>query len=155
MGFKMKAEVAPPQELIPPGIVEVKLTGFKPAYSKAGTSVNINPVLEVVNSPDHFGARIFENLNTGAGFVIKDFCHAFGLKEEDLGNGQISIPGEFDGDEAKPETWKYSGPLVGRTAQVELAQDEYQGKISNKIRKYICAVPGCTEKHSDDLLKKK
>ena len=65
-----------------------------------------------------------------------------------MGNGQYVLPGNWDGDIAKfkeddPTTWVYDGPLIGRDAQVEIANDTFNGKVNNKVKRYICAVPDC------------
>lgn len=152
-------------KVIPAGIYEVRLYAFKPRLNKNKDSVNFNAQMEVINSPDFDKSKLFETLSAKAGFTQHDFVHAFGMELEDQGNGQYAMPGTWDGDAAKfvetdPSTWKYDGPLLGRTAKVEVAIDTYEGKENNKIRQYFCAVPDCAtkypdNKHSTDLLKRK
>jgi len=147
MAFQMKVSNSKieGQEVIPPQVYELKLVAFNPKQSKNGGSVNLNPILEVV-SPVEYA-----------------FCHAFGLPMETDGNDSW-LPGQWDGDPTKfkeddASTWVYKGPLVGRTAKVEVAVDNYNGRDNNKVRRYFCAVPDCATKfpkirHSEDLLKK-
>lgn len=152
-------------KVIPAGLYDVRLTGFKPRKNKAGDSVNFNAQMEVINHPEFDKTKVFETLSAKAGFTQWDFCHAFGLELEDQGNGQYVLPGVWDGDLAKfnendPSTWVYDGPLVGRDGKIELAIDTYEGKENNKVRRYICAVADCASKfpenkHSQDLLKRK
>jgi hypothetical protein len=160
MAFKMAIDITSGGKLIPAGIYTVRLFGFKPKFSKNKDSVNFNPMMKIINHPEHDGVTLFDSLNTRAGFIQNDFSHMLGMECEDLGNGQFCIPGNWDGDVTKfkeddPSTWKYDGPLLGRDGQVEVGVDTYEGKESNKIRRYICAVEGCTMKHSEDLLRKK
>lgn len=166
MAFKMGLDAADLQggKAIPPGIYELRVAGFKPKKSKAGDSVNFNAQMEVVNHPEFDGTKIYETLSAKAGFTQYDFAHCFGIDLEDMGNGQYCLPGTWDGDlaafkEDDPSTWKYDGPLIGRTGQAELAISNYLGKDSSKVKRYICAVPDCEtlhpdQKHSTDLLKK-
>jgi hypothetical protein len=165
MAFQMKVSNSKieGQEVIPPQVYELKLVAFNPKQSKNGGSVNLNPVLEVVSPVEYAGRKVFDTLNTGGAWTYPDFCHAFGLPMETDGNDSW-LPGQWDGDTAKfkeddASTWVYKGPLVGRTAKVEVAVDNYNGRDNNKVRRYFCAVPDCTTKfpkirHSEDLLKK-
>jgi hypothetical protein len=165
MAFTMKVsnEKIEGQEVIPPQIYELKLVAFKPKLSKSGTSTNLNPIMEVVSPVEYAGRKIFDNLNTSAAWTYPDFCHAFGLPMETDGKDSW-LPGTWDGDGSKfkeddPTTWAYKGPLVGRTAKVEVAVDNYNGKDGNKVRRYFCAVADCQTKfpkirHSEDLLKR-
>jgi hypothetical protein len=153
------------QKVIPPGIYEVRLEGFTPKLNKNKDSVNFNARMVVINNPEYDKAKLFETLSAKAGFTQWDFAHAFGLELVDQGNGQYVLPGTWDGDLAAfkptdPSTWKYEGPLTGRTAKVEVAVDTYEGKQNNKIKRYICSVQDCEtrfpdNKHSTDLLRKK
>lgn len=164
MAFKMGIDMSQP-DMPKPGLVSVRLYGFKPKKSKAGDSVNFNAQMKIINHPENDGYPLYETLSAKAGFTMWDFAHGFGLELEDMGNGQYSIPGVWDGDLVKfkeddPTTWVYEGPLVGRDAQVEIAPDTYEGKTSMKIKRYICTVPDCDtrfpdNKHSTDLLKRK
>jgi len=162
--MKVSNEKLVGMDVIPPGQYDVKLVAFNPKKSKDGNSVNLNAIMEVVNHPDFAGRKLFESLNTpGGAFTQPDFVHAFGLPMDTDGKDSW-IPGEWDKDKAKfnpddPSTYVYEGPLVGRTAKVEVAVDNYQGKDNNKIARYFCAVPDCAQKfpeikHSSNLLRK-
>lgn len=165
MAFKMawsKEELtgAPP---VPAGMYTVMFKGFRPKTSKDGNSVNFNAEFEIISPEEYKGRRVFHSLNTGAGFIFTCFVHAAGLQMEEVQNenagtekADLTIPGVLEGSDdpnKKPEDWKYQGPLTNKTMQVELAETEYQGKKRNEVRQFICAVPGCTEKHSTNLIK--
>jgi hypothetical protein len=141
---------------VPEGIYTVKLVKFSPKKNAKGDSVNLNPQMEIIDAPDGFErAMVFDSLSMKAAWVLPDFAHAFGFELEES-NGEAYLPGDWDGAKEDPKTWKYSGPLLGATAQVEIAIDSSYDpdKPSNKIRKYICKLPGCIHKHSNDLMRK-
>lgn len=147
---------------MPEGLYEVRLDGWKPKKSAKGDSINLQPQMKVVNNAAGFNDRaVFENMNTNAGWIQQDFVHAFGLPM-DLDGENASIPGDFVPDATDPdnvEKYGYNGPLKGRTGKVYLIQVPAKdkngnikpGQIQNRIKYYVCAVPGCTEKHSDNL----
>jgi hypothetical protein len=147
-------------DVIPPGQYDVKLVSFNPKAAKSGTSINLNPCMVVVGHPEFAGRKVFDSLN--APWIWPDFVHAFGLPMETDGK-ESWIPGDWNGDPAKykaddPATWTYKGPLVGRTAKIEVAVDNYQGKDSNKVGRYLCAVADCATKfpkirHIQNLIK--
>jgi|ERR1700756_2111750 len=149
---KEEIKGAPPMN---EGMVTVRLDGFKPKFSKDKGSVNLNPTLKVINHAEYNDRPIFENLNTKGKWVWKDFCHAFGVPLVENGpNGDLEFPGEFDGPEDDPEKWEYRGPLLGQQAQLYLVQaDNTKGAIKNAVKYYVCKIAGCTEKHSDNLVK--
>lgn len=133
------------------GLVTVRLDGFDPKYSKDRGSVNLNPKMVIINHAEYNDRRLFENLNTKGKWVWKDFCHAFGVPMAEV-NGDFEFPGEFDGQEDDPTKWQYRGPLLGQQAQIYLIQgDNGKGGVNNKIKYYVCKIPGCTEKHSSNL----
>lgn len=141
-----------------PGTYTVSLQGFKPKKSKDGNSVNLNPNVVVIGDPVQNGKQSNYSLNFQAStwFMIKSFLHSFGVKEDVDAQGNESIPGDFGGPAYNPNdptTWQYSGPLLGKTAKWEFAETEYQGKKSVKPKQFLCALPGCTEKHPDNLNK--
>lgn len=159
---------------VPDGRYTLKLSGFKPAWSrqkpgqseqeyKEKRSLNLNPQLEIIGHPDYEGAKVFENLNMSAPWILNDFLHAFGVPMEEVQDGNqgteaasYSFPGIFDGSEQhpeEPEKWTYLGPLTNKTADVELFINDFNGRKSNKIRQYFCSIPGCTDKHSTNLNK--
>lgn len=138
--------------LLPEGMYAVRLDGFKPKHSKDKQSINLNPQMKVINHADYNDRVVFDNLNTKAKWIWKDFCHAFGIPLGENSTGDIEFPGVFDGPEDNPEGWQYRGPLVGQTAQLYLVQaDNGRGGVNNKIKYYQCAVGGCVEKHSTNL----
>ena len=152
-GSKEALEGKPP---LPAGIFTFRLDGFKPKTSSKGTSVNLNPTLKVINHATLNDSRVFENLNSQATWVHQDFCHALGVELE--GPDKTDLPGEFMGPQDKPEDWKYVGPLAGKTGQVELVTVPKKDKSGNvvagtqtAVKRYICAIPGCTVKHSESL----
>lgn len=164
MGFQMKVsnEKIEGQDVFPAGQYDLKLVAFKPNKAKTG-SINLNAIMQVHGHPEFSNRKLFDSLNVGGAFTYPDFCHCFGLPMETDGKDSW-LPGEWNGDAAKfkeddPTTWVYKGPLVGRIGKVEVAVDNYNGKDSNKIRRYFCAVPDCATKfpkirHIADLLKK-
>ena len=165
MAFQMsyqKEELtgAPP---VPSGWYTLQLKAFRPRASKDGQSVSLNAELSIVNPVEYENRRVFASLNSKAGFIIFDFVHAAGMDMEEVQDenagtekAALTIPGVFEGQSANPDDptqWKYQGPLLNRTMEVELTETEYQGKKRNEIRQYKCAVTGCTAKHSTNLIK--
>jgi hypothetical protein len=135
------------------GLVTLRLDGFKPKFSKDKGSVNLNPVLKVTNHSEYNDRVVFENLNTKGKWVWKDFCHAFGVPLVEV-NGDYEFPGDFAGEDNNPESWQYTGPLLGQLGQVYLVQaDDTKGGIKNAVKFYSCKVPGCSEKHTANLVK--
>jgi hypothetical protein len=138
---------------MPEGMYAFRLDGFKPKHSKDKGSVNLNPQIKIINSADFNDRNVFENLNTKGKWVWKDFCHALGVPLAEV-NGDYEFPGNFDGAEDNPESWQYSGPLVGQQGQFYLIQgDDTKGGVVNRIKYYVCKVNGCSEKHSANLAK--
>lgn len=169
MPFKMgvSKEAVEGKETVPAGQYLVRFVEFKPKYSKPNQadptkvpSLNFNARLEITEG-DHAGRMIFDGLNENAGWVQQDFCHCFGLSmEQDPSTEVYSIPGIWDGEEGKPETYVYKGPLTGKVGKIEVALDTYNGKQYSKVRKYFCAIDNCDQlypdvKHSQDLLAKR
>jgi hypothetical protein len=173
MGFQMsysKEELtgAPP---VPAGMYTLQFKGFKPKAAKIkqgeseSSSVNLNPELTIITPTEYESRKIFAGMNSKAGFILIDFVHACGLvmeevQDENTGTEKASytIPGIFEGSEqypTEPEKWKYLGPLTNKTFQAEVAEIPAQDgfKAKNEVRQYICAVPGCQEKHSSNLIR--
>lgn len=149
------------QEQLPPGIYDFTVKEFKPATSKKGGSVNLNPYLRITNHPTLNDRAVFENLNSQAWWVQEDFCHALGVPMEDDGSGGMILPGKFickqhgeaDCKCDPKDNWMYQGPLVGRVGKLEIAMgDNGKGGMVAKVKRYICAVPGCQERHRESLL---
>lgn len=165
MAFEMKVsnDKLEGMDVVPTGEYEVRLVAFNPKTAKSGTSVNLNPKMEIVNHPEFAGRNVFDTLNSGGAFTWPDFVHCFGLPMETDGTSSW-IPGDWNGDPATynaddASTWKYKGPLLNRTGKVEIVVDNYNNKDNNKINRYFCAVPDCASKfpkirHSTNLVKK-
>ena len=159
---------APP---LPAGTYSLQFKGFKQKAAKIkdgqseSESLNLNPELVVIGNAEYDGRKVFASLNTKAPWIIRDFCHALGVPMEEVQDqfagtekANYTIPGIFEGSDdpsKKPEDWKYQGPLLNKTMQVELAFIPAQGgyKEKNEVRQYICAIDGCQEKHSTNLIK--
>lgn len=165
-----------PRENLPAGFVQLEFKGFKPGLTKKKDSVNLNPVLNVINDARSDstgkplnGQRVFDYLNVNFMQRVVDFFHAFGADLIDNGAG-LTIPGEWSGDPSNPDPTKWgdyvSGPLlpngrgnVGAIATAELAETSYQEKPGADIRhrtevkRYICQVPNCDVKHSESLIR--
>jgi hypothetical protein len=152
---------------VPAGWYTLQVKGFRPRASKDMQSWSMNAELAIVGSADHAdehnGKRVFSGLNSKFGVAIFDFVHSTGNVMDEAQNefagtekATMLIPGFWENSDTNPEdpsTWKYQGPLTNATLQAELAITEYNGKKKNEVRQYKCAVPGCTEKHSTNLIK--
>jgi hypothetical protein len=137
----------------PEGLYEVRLDGFEPQFSKKKDSINLNPVLKIVNHPTLNGKRVFDNLNSTASWIVESFSHAFGQPLTPNPSGGGDMPGDFIGPDDDPEKWQYQGPLSGAVAKVFLKTTSYNGKESSKVNQWFCAVQGCQTKHADGLAK--
>ncbi len=163
--MKFNQESLKGPEPVPAGVYTVRFESFKPQLSKNKDSINLNAKAVIVGHGDLDGRVIFAGLNSKIPNWTQDFVHSFGLEMEDQLGTDPSIPGVFDGDPVKfkeddPSTWTYKGPLLGRTAKWEVGTREYEGRLSNEPRQFICAVPGCATKfpeikHSKDMGSKK
>jgi len=150
----MGINVKPPKPM-PIGVHEFRVDGFKPAKSKNSESINLNPVLKIVNpqNPELIGKELFFNMNTNFFTGILDFCHSVGVPLVADGD-EFTIPGEFTGsDNPDPKKWgPYQGPLLGQNGTVELGEaDNGKGGTTVKVKRFFCKVPNCAEKHSDSL----
>jgi len=147
----------------PDGWYTLQIKGFRPRAAKNGESVSLNAELAIIGGTDHDGKRVFVGLNTKMAWMWADFIHATGLQMEVVQDEfagtekeNLTIPGVFEGSDTNPDDpsqWKYQGPLLNKTLEAELATREYNGKKSNDVRQFKCAVAGCTEKHSTNLIK--
>ena len=135
------------------GLYELRLEGFEPNHSKDKNSVNLNPVIKVINHPSETGRKVYDNLNSGAPWIIEAFCHSFGLELVADGMGGFNLPGDFNGPEDNPKDWSYVGPLTGCVSKAFLKQTTYNNKTNAKVDQWICAVPGCQKKHPKGLAK--
>lgn len=137
------------------GIFTVRLDGFKPKTSKKGDSTNLNPILKVINHATLNDRNIFFSCNTNAGWIMEAFSHCFGLPLEERPDGGKDLPGEFVPDPNSPTDvakMRYNGPLLGLTGQLELVlgKDD-KGKDQDKIKQFMCKVPGCTIQHPAEM----
>lgn len=143
-------------DLIPAGVYQYRVDGFKPKRSNDKQSINLQPQMKIINHATLNDQNIFENLNSNAGWVQRDFCHALGLRL-DGPNEENGLPGDFIGDQnADPATWRYQGPIIGKVGRCEVQhepakdkQGNLTGKMRANIKKYFCAIPGCQIKHGD------
>lgn len=144
------------RKLLPAGRYAVRLDGFKPKLSKnkENPSVNLYPQLKVVNNPSLNGSTLFNPLNQGAGFILRDFSHMFGQMEQVIGD-TVTIPGHFMPDPNAPTDYSrftYQGPLLGMVGELELGVNKSpKGKDQNYIKAYYCRVAGCQVNHSTEL----
>ena len=138
----------------PDGLYKVRLEGFEPAFSKKRDSINLNPKLMIVDHATLNNKRVFDNLNSGASWIIEAFVHAFGLQLVPNGQGGGDLPGEFLGPDDDPDKWEYQGPLTGAVAQVILKKTEYNGKENTKVDQWLCNLgTNCKTKHPTSLAK--
>jgi len=149
---------------LPANWYHFRLTGFQPKIAGQNKdSISLNPQIEVVGNPDDtlYSSKVFENLNTKAGWIIQDLVHACGLQMVEVQDGnqgteaaQFTMPGFWanaDQFPDEPEKWEYQGQMTNATFEAETYINEYNGRKSAKIRQYKCAVPGCQERHSTNL----
>lgn len=137
----------------PPGQYDLHLEGFEPQFSKSKTSINLNPILKIVNHQTLNGKRVFDNLNSGASWIVESFCHAFGLPLTPNPSGGGDMPGDFVGPDDDPSKWQYIGPLNGAVAKVILSTKTYNNKESTGVDQWLCQVSGCNTKHASGLAK--
>jgi len=137
----------------PDGLYELRLEGFEPEKSKKGDSVNLNPVLKIVNHQTLNNKRVFDNLNSSASWIVESFCHAFGIPLTPNPNGGGDMPGDFIGPDDDPAKWQYTGPLTGAVAKAFVKNAPYNGKDQSKVDQWFCQVTGCQTKHAQNLAK--
>lgn len=138
----------------PEGWYDLRLKSFKPQKTKDGTSVNLNPSLEILAGIAGNFNYVYTSMSLKMPQEVVDIVHGMGLQMEANGN----IPGDFKADPADPdnvEKWRYEGPMLGKTLHAELMLTSWNGQESLKIRQIKCAVPGCKAKHSTNLQGKK
>jgi hypothetical protein len=169
MGFdRTELSGAPP---IPAGWYTAQIKNFKPRAAANKESISFNCELAIIGNPEYEGRRFFVGLNTKMAWMWTDFVHATGMEMEIIQNEltctekeQFNLPGVWEGSDQYPDDpsqWKYQGPLLNKTMDVELAEipagtDPKSGrafKAKNEVRQFKCAVTGCTEKHSTNLIK--
>lgn len=165
MAFKMNfnREDLSGKPPVPPGWYNLQVKNFKPKIAgEQKDSLSFNGEFSIVGNGEYEGRKVFNTLNTKGGWIINDFVHGCGLRmevEQDANTGTeaetLTFPGAWEGSDKFPDDpthWKYVGPLTNKVFEAELAITEYQGRQKNEIRQFRCAVPGCTEKHSTNLI---
>jgi len=159
---KTELEGAPP---VPNGWYTLQIKNFRPRAAKDMESVFLNAELAIVGHDLYENRRVFVGLNTKMAWMWPDFVHSTGLPMEVVQDGfegtereSFTIPGVFEGADTSPENpsqWKYLGPLLNKTLEAELAvipaKDGFKAK--NEVRQFKCTVPGCTMKHSTNLIR--
>lgn len=146
-------------EPLPEGIITVRFEGFQFNFGgKGGVDHNViwfKPQLRIVEGPEAGKQYYGASFNNKASWIQADFLHAFGLHFEDIGNGELQIPGNFNGPEDDCTKWTYTGPLLGKVGKLyHQMEGNYQA-----VKYYICAVSECNKKHpeikhSQNLLRK-
>jgi hypothetical protein len=154
------------------GLYTVQFVGFKPKYAKEKNpgddkSINLNLEAKIVGHPETElqgkPRSIFVTLNNKGGFVIQDVVHSFGIPMDNQLGTKSQLPGFWDKDKAaykqdNPETWKYYGPLDGKRAEWELCVGDYNGRPTQRVRRFLCKVKDCATlyphiNHAKDLAK--
>ena len=137
------------------GIFTFRCDGFKPKKSKKGDTVNLNPILKVINHPVHNDRNLFFNCNTAAGWLMIAFVHSLGIPMEQRTDGGADLPGDFAPDPSDPdnvEKFKYQGPLQGQVGQCEVVvTKDDKGRDRDTIKQFMCKVPGCTVEHPKEM----
>ena len=147
---KESLEGAPP---IPNGAYDVRLEGFEPKYSKNRDSVNLNPVLKVVNHATESGKRVFDNMNTRGWMDYRSYV-SFGVIQ--------LVQNPHGGDSTSPETsWvptmtQRSGITWGLCQAPSSSAKSSKSTIrkvrwSRRLTNGSCQVPNCTSKHPANL----
>lgn len=142
-------------EPAPEGWYKLLFGGFKQEFTRAKDGINLQPILTIVQNIEHEGKRVFSGIGTKFTPGIKDFVHSCALQLEAIpGSVDTKIPGIFKGEAENPDDpskWEYHGPLMNHILEAEVCIKEYNGKKSNRVKQYKCAVPGCTERHITNL----
>ncbi len=149
---------------MPTGRYTFRLDEFKPAKPKkiGSTSINLNANLTVINHPTLSDRKLFNNANTDFAPSMYDMAHACGIKYEGEDDPSVTtpvFPGEFQCrvhgaacDSSDPQNWQYIGPLAGQVGECEVVDaDNGRGGRTTKIGRFLCRIPGCTAKHSDNI----
>lgn len=144
------------------GVQTLKLTGIDSKFSKDRGSINWTFNFEIYGHQKKDGSAVtLKNwVNSKAGWVQNDLCHALGIPMEAQPDGSIALPGDFNGPQDEPEKWQYRGPLVGRTCKAYLVKEtSSKGTEVNNIKYFICGIQDCATRfpkiqHSKDLTRK-
>jgi hypothetical protein len=148
---------------VPAGWYDLRLTGLSCKQSKSKAGYNYVALFKVVNSQAEFNdTTIFYQMNNGysQGEAAQDMAHGLGFAMEADG----SFPGDWSLKNAnKPEEFdgaQYSGVLLGKTANVELAVGSWDGRERNEVKQFKCKIDQCATRfpdirHKTDLRGKK
>ncbi len=129
------------------GWYKLKFKGFKPKRgAKDKDSINFNAEFEIVEAtPEDNGKKVYATLSTKFERALADFSHGLGFPMNPdgtfVGNWQTDPK-----DAENVEKYQYAGPLLGKTAKVELVVESYQGNEKNSIKQFVCAIDGCATK---------
>jgi hypothetical protein len=172
MGFNSDKLVAP--EPVPEGLYDLVVKKITVSDSEKGTSHNYNIEFFIDSFKDPKNptrkAMVFTLLNdseNGPGPAnINDFHHACGIIMEKAGD-KSNWTGEWFIEPNDEKNYKgkgkylgtYKGPLAGRYCKAKVIVSEYQGKQSNKVQFFICAIANCSQqfpeiKHSTNIIGK-
>jgi hypothetical protein len=134
----------------PAGWYTLRLIGFKPKMNKKKDGVNLNGQFEIVSpkTPDCFD-KVYPTMSLKMDNHIAAIVHGLGFELETNGD----LPGKWTPSPEDPdnvEKWQYSGPLLGKTMEAELAVTKYlQNPERNDIKQVRCKVQGCAQKYPD------
>lgn len=156
MGVNPEETKAP--KPVPAGWYKLKVKGIVAKLSGSEKGYNYLAYTEVVeNTADNNGTFVPVQMNNGFNLakMSNDFVHGLGMTLETDG----SFPGDWklkDGNEKLPDDdihkndgAQYSGPMLGRVLEAELAIEQYQGLDKNVVKQIKCAVKDCTQKFPD------
>lgn len=149
--------------------------GLQPEKSKKGDSINLNPQMVIVNDPRKFpdgkpynGQKLPYALNEQFGAAVFAFAHCFGdpMPPDQNGDRKLSWGNGEDNNEKEPRMWPaYSGPMLNQIGTVELIEVPARVKqpdgtyapdgtrTRTDIKRFICNVPGCQERHIENLVR--
>lgn len=143
---------------VPAGWYKVKVKALTAKLSGSKKGYNYVAFTEVVeNTAENNGKFVPIQMNNGFNLAkySNDFTHGTGWELEKDG----SFPGDWklkDGNEKLPDDdiskndgAQYSGPMLGRVMEVELAIEQYEGQDRNVVKQIRCAVKDCATKYPD------
>ena len=159
----------------PPGEYDFRFDGWRPKFSKDKQSVNLWPVLTIINHASLTGKELPLVCNTQSGWEHIELIHSLGAGETHINESapdHKSIPGEFEPDPNAPQIagpdgqptddpakWRYvedpNQPIIGQTGRcivVEVPHYRRPGDTEAKIKKFFCRLPGCIHEHRESLV---
>lgn len=156
MGVNPEQTKAP--KPVPAGWYKLRLKGMTCKLSGSKKGLNYEAYTEVVdNTADNNGKFVLARLNNGfkQAMVSNDFVHSFGFTLEADG----SFPGDWtlkpenaslpDDDMKKYDGAQYTGPLLGKVGEWELAIDNYGGIDRNEVKQFKCKLQDCATRFPD------